>query len=73
MGIRFAIAQALFGLVFGAVIAHNFAASWWGYVLAIPTMGALAYFLSLWRLRSLGLKPSATFIDYIEEWKKRWR
>ena len=73
MEIRFTVAQALFGFVFGAVAAHYFGAPWWGYVLAIPAMGALAYGLSLWRLRSLGLKPGTTFLDYIEERKKRWR
>jgi hypothetical protein len=73
MEIRFTIVQALFGLVFGAVIADYFEAGWWGFVLAIPTAGALAYYLSLWRLRSLGLKPNTTFLDYIDEWRKRWR
>ena len=42
MEIRFAVAQGLFGLVFGAVVAHYFAAPGWGYLVAIPAMGALA-------------------------------
>jgi hypothetical protein len=73
MEIRFTVAQALFGLVFGAVAAHYFAVPFWVYLVAIPAMGALAYGLSLWRLRSLGLKANTTFLDYIEERKKRWR
>ena len=71
MEIRFTVAQALFGLVFGAIIAHYVDADWWGYALTIPAIGALAYGTSLWQLRALGLKPSTTFIDYIEERKKR--
>jgi hypothetical protein len=71
MEIRFTVAQASFGLVFGAVAAHYFAAPWLGYLMAIPAMGALAYGLSLWRLRWLELKWDTTFLDYIEERKKR--
>jgi len=72
MEIRYTFAQALFGLAFGIVVALYFRAEWWGFALAMPTAGALAYYLSLRRLRSLGLKPSTTFIEYIEELRKRW-
>jgi len=73
MEIRFTVAQASFGLVFGAVATHYLAAPWWEYLAAIPAMGALAYGLSLWRLRYLDLKSDTTFLDYIEERKKHWR
>jgi len=72
MEIRYTLAQTLFGLVFGIVVARYFRAEWWGYALAMPTLGALAYFLSSRKLRSLGLKPSTTFLEYSEALKKRW-
>jgi hypothetical protein len=72
MEIRYVYAQALFGVVFAIVVARYFGAEWWGYVLAMPAVGALAYYLSLRRLRSLGLKPSTTFIEYTEELRRRW-
>jgi hypothetical protein len=73
MEIRFTVVQTLFGLVFGAIVAHYLDAGWWVYALAIPATGAVAYLTSLWRLRTLGLKPDATFLDFIGACRKRWR
>jgi hypothetical protein len=72
MEIRYVYAQALFGMVFGIVVARYFGAEWWAYALAMPAVGALAYYLSSRRLRSLGLKPSTTFTEYTEELRRRW-
>jgi hypothetical protein len=71
MEVRFTTAQAVFGCVFGAVIAYYFKAEWWGYALAVPAVGAVAYAGSLWRLRSLGLKSGVRFLDYMDAWRKR--
>ncbi len=73
MEIRYTHVQALFGFVGGLVIAHYFEAPWWGYALAAPALSALAYALSLWRLRMLDIKPAILFADYIAERKKRWQ
>jgi sugar phosphate permease len=73
MEIRYTVAHAAFGAVFGAVVAHYFDAPWWSYGLVVPAVVALAYALSLWRLSSLDLKPDTAFLDYIEARKKRWR
>jgi hypothetical protein len=72
MEVRYTVFQTFCGLVFGIVVARYFGAEWWGYVLAIPTSGALAFYLSLWKLRSLGLKPDTMLIDFIEECRNRW-
>ena len=73
MEIRYSYAQTLFGFVGGIVVADYFDAPWWGYALAAPAFLALAYALSLWRLRMLDMKPTILFADYIAERKKRWR
>jgi hypothetical protein len=72
MEIRYTVVQTFCGFVFGMVVAHYFGAEWWGYVIAIPTSGALAYYLSLRKLRSLGLKPDTMLIDLIAEYRNRW-
>ena len=72
MEIRYTVFQTFCSLLFGVVVARYLGAEWWGYVLAIPTCGAVAYYLSLWKLRSLGLKSDALLIDFIEECRNRW-
>ncbi|MBX9711137.1 MAG: hypothetical protein K2X60_08890 [Xanthobacteraceae bacterium] len=44
MDVRFTSAQAFFGIVFGAVVAHLFNGEWWTYVLAMSAIGGLAYY-----------------------------
>ena len=73
MEIRFTHAHAAFGVVFGFVVARYLEAPYWGYVLAPPAVGALAYCLSLWPLRRLGMKPDTLYLDYVAEMKRRWR
>jgi hypothetical protein len=70
---RLTHAHAAFGAVFGFVVARYLEAPYWGYVLAMPGFGALAYGLSLWRLRRLGMKPDTLYLDYVAEMKRRWR
>jgi hypothetical protein len=73
MEIRYSYAQAAFGFVGGFVVADYFDAPLWGYALAAPALCALAYALSLWRLRRLDMKPTILFADYVVERKKRWQ
>src|SRR3954447_745530 len=65
MEVRFTYTQAFFGGMFGIFGAQQFGMPWWGYALAAPIFGALAFYLSLWRLRALDLKPNTLFVDYM--------
>ncbi len=72
MEIRYCLFQTLCGFVGGIIVGFYFDADPWVYVILAPATGAVGYYLSLWKLRSLDLKPDTTLLDYIDAVRKRW-